>query len=77
MSLMTLIFIACAITTVASIIAALTPTPTDDQWFAPIYKAVDILALNIGRAKETAQTLVRTKAASKKAPAKKAASKAK
>lgn len=61
MSLMTLIFIACAITTVASIIAALTPTPTDDEWFAPIYKAVDILALNIGKAKEKATSVVRTK----------------
>jgi hypothetical protein len=36
---------------VCSIIAAVTPTPKDDQWIAKLYKFIDILALNIGKAK--------------------------
>jgi len=35
-----------------SAIAALTPTPTDDGWVKKLYKVVDFLALNIGRAKQ-------------------------
>jgi hypothetical protein len=35
-----------------SAIAALTPTPMDDGWVRKLYKIVDFLALNIGRAKE-------------------------
>ena len=40
------------IVTVASIIAATTPTPKDDAWIGKLYKFVDLLALNIGKAKE-------------------------
>jgi|TARA_R100001460_G_scaffold1355_1_gene5240 hypothetical protein len=40
------------IVTVASLIAASTPTPKDDVWIAKLYKLVDWAALNIGRAKE-------------------------
>ena len=40
------------IVTVASLIAASTPTPKDDEWIAKLYKFVDLLALNIGKAKE-------------------------
>ena len=40
------------IVTVASIIAASTPTPKDDMWIGKLYKFVDLLALNIGKAKE-------------------------
>lgn len=40
------------IVTVASLIAASTPTPKDDEWVAKLYKFVDLLALNIGKAKE-------------------------
>tara|TARA_R110002020_G_scaffold214765_1_gene421900 strand:+ start:188 stop:343 length:156 start_codon:yes stop_codon:yes gene_type:complete len=40
------------IVTVASIIAASTPTPKDDAWIGKLYKFVDLLALNIGKAKE-------------------------
>jgi hypothetical protein len=36
----------------ASAIAALTPTPKDDQWVAKLYKIVDLIALNVGRAKD-------------------------
>jgi|TARA_R110000803_G_scaffold191462_1_gene254127 hypothetical protein len=40
------------IVTVASIVAASTPTPKDDAWIGKLYKFVDLLALNIGKAKE-------------------------
>tara|TARA_Y100000114_G_C11651510_1_gene274462 strand:- start:520 stop:684 length:165 start_codon:yes stop_codon:yes gene_type:complete len=40
------------IVTVASLIAASTPTPKDDVWIGKIYKLIDLLALNIGKAKE-------------------------
>ncbi len=36
----------------ASSIAALTPTPKEGTVFAKIYSVVDLLALNIGKAKE-------------------------
>ena len=38
--------------TVASIVAASTPTPKDDVWIGKLYKFIDLLALNIGKAKE-------------------------
>ena len=38
--------------TVASLIAASTPTPKDDIWIGKLYKFIDLLALNIGKAKE-------------------------
>ena len=41
-----------AIISVASIIAAVTKTPKDDVWIGKLYKFVDLLALNIGKAKE-------------------------
>jgi len=40
------------IVTVASLIAASTPTPKDDEWMGKLYKFIDLLALNIGKAKE-------------------------
>ena len=40
------------IVTVASLIAASTPTPKDDLWIGKLYKLVDLLALNIGKAKQ-------------------------
>ena len=40
------------IVTVARLIAASTPTPKDDAWIGKLYKFVDLLALNIGKAKE-------------------------
>ena len=43
--------IAPMVVTVCSIIAALTPTPKDDQWIAKLYRFIDILAINIGKAK--------------------------
>ncbi|MEL0015177.1 MAG: hypothetical protein VW715_08180 [Rhodospirillales bacterium] len=44
--------IATAVVAVASIVAALTPTPKDDVWLAKVYRFVDILAINIGKAKQ-------------------------
>ena len=50
------IFIAISIITMivtaASLIAASTPTPKDDIWIGKLYKLGDLLALNIGKAKE-------------------------
>ena len=40
------------IVTVASLIAASTPRPIDDAWIGKLYKFVDLLALNIGKAKD-------------------------
>jgi hypothetical protein len=39
------------IVTVASAIAAVTPTPKDDKWIGKLYKIIDVFALNIGKAK--------------------------
>ena len=43
--------IAPMVVTVCSIIAAVTPTPKDDAWLAKLYRFIDILAINIGKAK--------------------------
>ncbi len=40
------------IVTVASLITALTPTPKDNAWMGKIYKIIETLALNIGKAKD-------------------------
>jgi hypothetical protein len=37
----------------ASAIAAITPTPSSDSFIGKLYKIVDWLALNIGKAKDT------------------------
>lgn len=42
------------IVTIASLIAASTPTPKDDAMIGKLYKFVDMLALNIGKAKDKA-----------------------
>mgnify|MGYP005990039013 FL=1 len=42
------------IVTIASLIAASTPTPKDDAWMGKLYKFIDLLALNIGKAKDKA-----------------------
>ena len=41
-----------AVVAAASAVAALTPTPKDDGWVKKAYKIVDLLALNVGKAKE-------------------------
>tara|TARA_R100000808_G_C2155447_1_gene168004 strand:- start:22303 stop:22491 length:189 start_codon:yes stop_codon:yes gene_type:complete len=47
-----LIGIITGIVTVASAIAALTPTPKDDTIVGKLYKVVDFLAINVGKAKD-------------------------
>ncbi|MEM7546675.1 MAG: hypothetical protein AAF367_14165 [Pseudomonadota bacterium] len=41
-----------AMVAVASGIAAMTKTPTDDKWIGKIYGFIDLLALNVGYAKD-------------------------
>ena len=48
MDIMTIITWATAIVTAASAIAAMTPTPKDDNIIKWIYKALDFAALNFG-----------------------------
>ena len=50
--MMELIMWLTTIIAVASLIAASTPTPKDDKWIGKFYKFIDMLALNIGKAKE-------------------------
>jgi len=38
---------------IASLIAAATPTPRDDGWIRTLYKILDLLAVNVGKAKQT------------------------
>ena len=52
--LMNIVTWVTAIVTISSIIAASTPTPKDDIWIGKLYKFIDLLALNIGKAKEKA-----------------------
>jgi hypothetical protein len=44
--------IATAVIALASAIAAVTPTPTQGTVLAKIYSIIDLLALNIGKAKQ-------------------------
>jgi|TARA_R110000851_G_scaffold267253_1_gene419707 hypothetical protein len=52
MEIMQLANIATAVISVASIIAALTPTPKDDALLSRFYKVLEALAFNIGKAKQ-------------------------
>ena len=45
----------------ASAIAAMTPTPQDDAWVAKAYKLLDVIALNIGKAKQQVKTRMTAK----------------
>ena len=51
-TIITIINVVTLIVTISSLIAAATPTPKDDIWIGKLYKLVDLLALNIGKAKE-------------------------
>lgn len=44
--------LALAIHAVASIIVAMTPTPSDDKIVGKIYKLIETLALVVGKAKQ-------------------------
>ena len=50
-----------AIIAIASLVAAVTPTPQGDKLLGKLYKGIDILALNIGKAKESAPVKKTTK----------------
>ena len=43
-----IIAVASSVVALASLVAALTPTPKDDSWVGKAYKIVDWLALNVG-----------------------------
>ena len=43
------------VVTAASAVTAMTATPKDDRILGKIYRLLDILALNIGRAKDRAE----------------------
>lgn len=45
--------VATAVVTLASTIAAVTPTPKPGSVWAKVYSVIDFLALNIGKAKQT------------------------
>ena len=44
--------ISTAVISIASFISALTPTPKDDIMIGKLYKFLDVLAINIGKAKQ-------------------------
>tara|TARA_R110001606_G_scaffold241961_1_gene389927 strand:+ start:749 stop:913 length:165 start_codon:yes stop_codon:yes gene_type:complete len=41
-----------AIISISSLIAAVTNTPKDDVWIGKLYKLIDLLALNVWKAKQ-------------------------
>tara|TARA_R100000544_G_scaffold34872_1_gene21906 strand:- start:2832 stop:3026 length:195 start_codon:yes stop_codon:yes gene_type:complete len=53
-TIINLLTLVTTMVTVASAVAATTPTPKDDELIGKLYKFVDLLALNIGKAKEQA-----------------------
>ena len=44
--------VATAIVALASAIAAVTPTPKEGTIWAKVYKVIDLLAINLGKAKD-------------------------
>lgn len=44
--------IAPMVISICSIIAAVTPTPQDDEWLSKLYRFIDIMAINVGKAKQ-------------------------
>ena len=55
-SITSIVGLVTLIVTISSIVAAITPTPKDDQWIGKLYKFIDLLALNIGKAKDKAMS---------------------
>ena len=47
-----IIAVVTGVVAVASAIAALTPTKSDDDFLGKVYKILDTLALNVGKAKD-------------------------
>ena len=54
MTILNILMWITAIISIASVIAAITPTPKDDVWFGKIYKIIDWCALNVLKAKDKA-----------------------
>ena len=52
MDIMGIIGYVTMIVTVASLVAASTPTPKDDVWIGKLYKLIDLLAINVGKSKQ-------------------------
>jgi hypothetical protein len=48
-----IVAILTSLVTLASLVTAMTPTPKDDAIVGKIYKIVEWLALNVGKAKDT------------------------
>lgn len=48
--------VVAAVVTLASAIAAITPTPAEGSTLGKIYKIIDLLALNIGKAKDKGES---------------------
>jgi len=49
MDIMEIVGYVTMIVTVASLVAASTPTPKDDVWIGKLYKLIDLLAINVGK----------------------------
>ena len=47
-----ILFAVSAVVAAASAVAAITPTPKDDSIVAKAYKVLDLVALNVGKAKD-------------------------
>lgn len=45
--------VVAAVIALASAIAAITPTPSEGSTLSKLYKVIDLLALNVGKAKDT------------------------
>jgi hypothetical protein len=45
--------VVAAVIALASAIAAITPTPAEGSTLSKLYKVIDLLALNVGKAKDT------------------------
>lgn len=58
---MDLINIVTTIVTVASIIAALKPIPNNNKWVEKFYKLTDLLAINVGKAKQQVKVVMAVK----------------
>ena len=52
MDIMGIIGYVTMIVTIASLVAASTPTPKDDVWIGKLYKLIDLLAINVGKSKQ-------------------------
>ena len=46
-----------AIVAAASAITAMTPTPKDDDMVAKYYKVIEMLAINVGKAKSSCEVI--------------------